>query len=54
MEYLDVDLWPSVLALLVAGAAIVAMRVAERRADKSASLRTRKALQQALRGPTEE
>ena len=42
MTYLDVDLWPSALALLFAGAAIVAMRLVERRADKSATLRTRR------------
>jgi hypothetical protein len=54
MAYLDIDLWPSALALLIAGVAIVAMRLVERRADKSATLRTRQALQQALADPTEE
>jgi HAMP domain-containing protein len=54
MGYLNVDLWPSALALLFAGAAIVAMRWVERRADKSATLRTQEALRQALADPTEE
>jgi hypothetical protein len=54
MGYLNVDLWPAAVALLFAGAAIVAMRSIERRADRAATRRTREALQRTLADPTEE
>ena len=54
MSYLDVDLWPSAAVLVLAGAAILAMRFIERYADRSAARRTREALRQALADPTEE
>jgi hypothetical protein len=54
MGYLDVDLWPAGLVLVLAALAIIALRVSERRADALVALRTREALRRALGEHTEE
>jgi hypothetical protein len=54
MGYLDVDLWPAGLVLVLAALAITALRVSERRADAQVALRTREALRRALGEHTEE
>jgi hypothetical protein len=54
MGYLDVDLWPAGLVLVLAVLAIAALRVSERRADAHAAVRTREALRRALGEHTEE